>query len=135
MSPLRRCKMRVDDLPLRRRFGEIVRYHRDRLEISQEELGFRGELHRNDAGLFERAARLPKLEVLLKLAAALEVRPCELVKGISWRNGYCKRGAFEFRSVKPKPVRRRRPEERTYGPAPGYYEIAGEFFTKSEASL
>lgn len=127
--------MRVDDLPLRRRLGEAVRYHRKRLEISQEELGFRGDLHRNDAGLFERAARLPKLEVLLKLAAALEVRPCELVKGISWRNGFVKRGEFEFQPVKPKPVRRREPEERTYGPAPGFYEIAGEFFTKSEVPL
>ena len=57
----------IESFIILRRFGDTVRHHRLRLGISQEEMGWRGDLHRNDAGHFERAERMPKAAALLKV--------------------------------------------------------------------
>jgi len=52
--------------------------------ISQEEVGFRAELHRTEVGLLERGARVSRIDTLIKLATALGVDAGELLAGIVW---------------------------------------------------
>jgi transcriptional regulator with XRE-family HTH domain len=66
------------------RFAANLRKARKRAAISQEELGFRCELHRTEISLLERAGREPRLATLIKLAGALETTPGELCEGIAW---------------------------------------------------
>jgi transcriptional regulator with XRE-family HTH domain len=66
------------------RFAENLRQARIRASISQEELGYRCELHRTEISLLERAGREPRLATLVKLAGALETTPAELCAGIAW---------------------------------------------------
>ncbi len=72
----------TDDMT--RRLGEnFVRLRRAR-GLSQTELGDQTEMHRNDVSLIERGKRRPRIDVLIKVAIALEVRPADLLEGISW---------------------------------------------------
>jgi transcriptional regulator with XRE-family HTH domain len=67
------------------RFAANLRQARIRAGISQEELGYRCELHRTEISLLERAGREPRLATMIKLAGALEVPPAELCEGIAWQ--------------------------------------------------
>jgi transcriptional regulator with XRE-family HTH domain len=67
------------------RFAINLRQARTKVGISQEELGYRCELHRTEISLLERAGREPRLATLVKLAGALETTPDELCAGISWQ--------------------------------------------------
>ncbi|HET8639393.1 MAG TPA: helix-turn-helix transcriptional regulator [Solirubrobacterales bacterium] len=78
----------------RQRFAVNLRKARQRREISQEELGFRCELHRTEISLLERAGREPRLGTIIKLASALEVTPEELCDGIRWLPG---KGRFQIK--------------------------------------
>jgi transcriptional regulator with XRE-family HTH domain len=60
-------------------FGRIVRRHRQAKQLSQEELGFRADLHRTYISMVERGERCPSLETLLKLARGLDVPAATLV--------------------------------------------------------
>lgn len=66
------------------RFATNLRKARKRAGISQEELGFRCELHRTEISLLERAGREPRLATLTKLAGSLDTTPQELCEGMSW---------------------------------------------------
>jgi len=66
------------------RFAANLRQARTRVGISQEELGYRCELHRTEISLLERAGREPRLATIVKLAGALETTPGELCAGIAW---------------------------------------------------
>lgn len=67
-----------------RRLGEnFVRLRRAR-GLSQTELGDQTEMHRNDISLIERGKRRPRIDVLIKVANVLEVRPFDLLEGITW---------------------------------------------------
>jgi transcriptional regulator with XRE-family HTH domain len=66
------------------RFAANLRQARVKAGISQEELGYRCELHRTEISLLERAGREPRLATLVKLAGALETTPAELCRGIAW---------------------------------------------------
>jgi transcriptional regulator with XRE-family HTH domain len=68
----------------RERFATNLRQARRRQGISQEELGFRCELHRTEISLLERGGREPRLGTIVKLAGALETTPAELCAGIHW---------------------------------------------------
>jgi transcriptional regulator with XRE-family HTH domain len=68
----------------RQRFAVNLRKARKRQGISQEELGFRCELHRTEISLLERGGREPRLGTIVKLAGALETTPGALCDGISW---------------------------------------------------
>ncbi|HKG04755.1 MAG TPA: helix-turn-helix transcriptional regulator [Conexibacter sp.] len=59
--------------------GAAVRELRARRGFSQEELGFRGRLHRNYVGAVERGEINPTLRVMLKLCDGLMVPLTELV--------------------------------------------------------
>lgn len=63
-----------------KRFGEIVRFRRHKLGVSQEELADRCGLHRTYVSEIERGLKSLSLNALLSLAEALEVAPHLLVK-------------------------------------------------------
>lgn len=60
-------------------FAKRIRNRRHAMEITQEELAEKAELHVNYVGEIERAKRNPSLVCLLALAKALEVSPKELI--------------------------------------------------------
>lgn len=68
----------------RERFAVNLRRARRKQGISQEELGFRCELHRTEISLLERGGREPRLGTIVKLAGALDTTPAELCAGIHW---------------------------------------------------
>ncbi len=68
----------------RDRFAVNLRKARQGKRISQEELGFRCELHRTEISLLERGGREPRLGTIMKLCAALDTTPGELCAGIRW---------------------------------------------------
>lgn len=83
------------DLGVARRFGDNLRRARKRADLSQEEVGHRASLHRTEIGLLERGARVPRIDTLVKLTAALGVRiDCALLEGIEWTPGKSEAGAF-----------------------------------------
>jgi transcriptional regulator with XRE-family HTH domain len=83
---------------LKARFGENVRLLRARVHISQEELGFRSDVHRTQISLIESGQRLPRIGTALKLAAALEVELSTLLAGVTYRPQFfsAARGEFEI---------------------------------------
>jgi len=68
----------------RDRFAINLRKARQKSEISQEELGFRCDLHRTEISLLERGGREPRMGTIVKLSGALKVTPEELCSGVSW---------------------------------------------------
>jgi transcriptional regulator with XRE-family HTH domain len=68
----------------RERFAVNLRRARRKQGISQEELGFRCELHRTEISLLERGGREPRLGTIVKLAGALDTTPAKLCAGIHW---------------------------------------------------
>ena len=68
----------------RDRFALNLRKARQTKQISQEELGFRCELHRTEISLLERGGREPRLGTIVKLAGALDTTPEALCEGIRW---------------------------------------------------
>lgn len=93
------------DLEVARQFGANLRRARRRADLSQEQLGLRASLHRTEIGLLERGARMPRIDTLVKLATALQMRPGELIEGIAWMPGAAEAGAF---SIKPRTKLERR---------------------------
>lgn len=88
-----------DEISVAHRFGENLRRVRRQADLSQEELGYRASLHRTEVGLLERGARVPRIDTLMKLIAALGIRiDCALLDGIAWRSGNVTTtpGAFTF---------------------------------------
>lgn len=79
------------------RFGANLAACRKRAGLSQEQLGLRADLHRTEIGLLERGARVPRIDTLLKLAAALDLDPLALLDGISWHPGESLPGHFSQR--------------------------------------
>lgn len=61
-------------------FGENVRKFRRVLDISQEELAHRAELHRTYIGMIERAEKNITIVNMEKIANALEVNIEDLLK-------------------------------------------------------
>jgi transcriptional regulator with XRE-family HTH domain len=67
----------------RETFATNLRRERERLELSQEALAERCDLHRTEISLLERTQRDPRLETIVKIARALEIPPAKLLDGIS----------------------------------------------------
>lgn len=67
-----------------RKLGRNLWRARRRAGYSQEELGALCGLHRTEIGFVEHGERLPRIDTLMKPAAALEVRLEALVEGIEW---------------------------------------------------
>jgi len=58
---------------IKQRFGKAIRRRRRELDLSQEELAERAELHRTYISDIERGDRNPSLENIEKLAKALDI--------------------------------------------------------------
>jgi transcriptional regulator with XRE-family HTH domain len=64
---------------LLRGFAAEVRASRTILRLSQEELAYRANLHRNYIGMIERAERVPTLLAIARIAKGLDLRASELI--------------------------------------------------------
>ena len=62
-----------------RGFAAEVRALRTKLELSQEELADRANLHRNYIGMIERAERAPTLLAIASIARGLDLKASELI--------------------------------------------------------
>ena len=58
---------------LRKQFAKNLRHHRERVGLSQEELGAICDLHRTEISLLERRKRSPRLETIVALAKGLQL--------------------------------------------------------------
>lgn len=63
-------------------FGLRIRKRRTELALSQEELAGISGLHRTYIGSMERGERNISLVNVIRIAAALQIDPSELVKGL-----------------------------------------------------
>lgn len=61
------------ELDIKKRFGKAIRRRRRKLDISQEVLAERTELHRTYISNIERGRQNPSLENIEKLAKALNI--------------------------------------------------------------
>jgi transcriptional regulator with XRE-family HTH domain len=68
----------------RERFAINLRKARKKKGISQEELGFRCDLHRTEISLLERGGREPRMGTIAKLAGSLDATPEQLFEGVRW---------------------------------------------------
>ena len=66
--------------PTRKQFAKRLRFLRKRTGLSQEELGFKSELHRTYIGSIERAEQNVSVDNIHKLAKALKIPVEELFK-------------------------------------------------------
>jgi transcriptional regulator with XRE-family HTH domain len=75
-------------------FGKQLAHYRAKAGITQEELGHLSSIHRTEIGLLENGQRQPRLDTIIKIAGALNVDPCELIKGLRWTPPSTKPGEF-----------------------------------------
>lgn len=61
-------------------FGAIVRRTREQRGMTQEELAERAEISATYVGFVERGDNVPTLSIIIQIAAALGVRPAELLR-------------------------------------------------------
>lgn len=66
-------------------FGQVLRDIRQKRNLSQETLGFESGYHRTYISLLERGQKMPTLQVIFRLAAALDVKPSEIIQLIETR--------------------------------------------------
>lgn len=71
--------MKIKATPTRKKFGEKIRKLRKKQGLSQEELGFKSDLHRTYIGSIERGEQNVSIDNVHKLAKALKVSPKELM--------------------------------------------------------
>jgi transcriptional regulator with XRE-family HTH domain len=79
-------------------FGENLARCRKRADLSQEELGVMASLHRTEISLLERGARLPRIDTVIKIAAALRIPLDDLIEGIEWSPGSTNIGSFSVKA-------------------------------------
>ena len=68
-------------------FGDRVRGHRQRLGLSQESLAHEASINRTYIASLEGGRRNPSLDLMARLAAALDVDLGELVTGLQAKSG------------------------------------------------
>ncbi|MBC6432570.1 helix-turn-helix transcriptional regulator [Nostoc sp. HG1] len=61
------------ELDINQRFGKAIRRRRREMDLSQEDLAERAQLHRTYVSSIERGRRNPSLENIEKLAKALDI--------------------------------------------------------------
>lgn len=84
----------ADLLSVSMRFAANLRRFREAAGISQEDLAFAAEIHRTQVSFIEGGHRMPRLDTLMKVAAALAVTPNDLVEGITWEPSVHRPGGF-----------------------------------------
>lgn len=73
--------------PIAAKFGKVVRRWREQAGISQEELATRAGLHRTYISLIERGKRTASIEVVRRVADALNTTMAELISEAEKRRG------------------------------------------------
>lgn len=63
----------------RRQLGLVIRTHREAAHLSQEKLAELADVHRNYIGLVERGDQNLTVDLLLRIARALDCRPSRLL--------------------------------------------------------
>jgi transcriptional regulator with XRE-family HTH domain len=86
---------KAQDPALYRATAAEIRARRATIQISQEELAHRAEVHRSFIARLETAETQPSLAVLFRLSAALGADVAEVVAGISRRYSREMRGRRE----------------------------------------
>jgi transcriptional regulator with XRE-family HTH domain len=76
-------------------FGDNLVRARKSADISQDELSVRASVHRTEISQLERGLRIPRIDTLVKLAAALEEPFEDLLDGIEWKMGEVREGKFK----------------------------------------
>ena len=66
----------------RKQFGEIIRRHRKDMQLSQEELADRSNLHRTYISELERGLKTVSLLSLFRIARALDVPAYSLIQEV-----------------------------------------------------
>lgn len=74
----------MPDDALAQRFSANLARAREQSGLSQEALAQRAEIHRTQVSELLRGNQLPRLDTLVKLAGALNVKPADLVDGLSF---------------------------------------------------
>lgn len=82
-----------------KQFGDNLARIRKRSGLSQEEVCWRASVHRTEISQLERGLRIPRIDTVAKLAAALEVEPGEFFKGIEWKPGDMRIGRFVAKEI------------------------------------
>ncbi|MBW8060730.1 MAG: helix-turn-helix domain-containing protein [Solirubrobacterales bacterium] len=78
----------------------------------------RAGLHRTEIGLLERGERVPRIDTLIKLAAAVSVPPSQLLEGIHWQPATTSKGKFTVSAPsQPGTANRRTPHTSSLRPA------------------
>ena len=70
----------MNGTPTRKQFAKRLREFRKKEGFSQEELGFRAEIHRTYIGAVERGEQNISIDNIHKLAKALKISPENLFK-------------------------------------------------------
>jgi transcriptional regulator with XRE-family HTH domain len=65
---------------LQQQFGNLIRRRRLEVGLGQEALADKAGIHRTHVSLLERGKRMPSLQVIKKLAAALETTMASLME-------------------------------------------------------
>lgn len=66
-------------------FGRNLVTLRGQVCLSQAGTAERAGLNRTEIELLEAGRRLPRLDTIVRLAGAVEARPCGLLDGLAWR--------------------------------------------------
>lgn len=69
-----------EDVDPAKSFGCVLRDARKNAKQTQEQLALAAGIERNFVSLIERGVNQPTIRVLFKLAAALDVRPSDLIR-------------------------------------------------------
>ena len=69
-------------LKYRKIFGETIRTRRKALDMSQEKLAEKAELHHNYIGEIERGEKAATIDTIMKIAKALGVRAGDLFSDV-----------------------------------------------------
>ena len=73
---------KVQDLPVLLAVATAIKARRTEINISQEELAHRADVHRSFVARLELAETPPSLAVFFRLATALEIEVVELIRTI-----------------------------------------------------
>lgn len=82
--------------PIAVRFGKNLARERAKANVSQEALAVLAGLHRTEIGLLERGERCPRIDTVIKLAAALSASVDDLIEGITWHPGSVQPGVLRL---------------------------------------
>lgn len=80
--------MNYDELKIAKRYMPVIlRRYRDAADLSQQQLVDRVGISKGFYSLLERGKRAPNLDMIIRIALALDVRPGELVDAVvaEWR--------------------------------------------------